>query len=70
VTLNNDDISLKMIKAGQAWWFKRYADTQSLSDRLIYSQAEDQSRRQQLGLWADPNPVPPWTYRHEQQQRQ
>ena len=70
VTLNNDDICLKMIKAGQAWWFERYADTQSPNDRLTYSQAEDQSRQQQLGLWSDPNPVPPWTYRHEQQQRQ
>ena len=70
VKFNNDDICLKMISTGQAWWFKRYADSQSLSDRLSYSQAEDQSRQQQLGLWADPDSVPPWTYRHEQQQRQ
>ena len=70
VSLNNNDICLVMIRTGQAWWFTRYADSQSPSDRLAYNEAEDQSRQQRLGLWADPNPVPPWTFRHEQQQRQ
>ena len=61
----NDDICLRMISTGHAWWFKRYADSQSPNDRLSYGRAEDQSRQQRIGLWAHPNPIPPWTYRQQ-----
>lgn len=50
-------LSLEMVKRGYAWHFKKYS-----SDPVL-ANAEINARRQRLGLWADPNPMPPWTYR-------
>lgn len=63
VLFYNKDVCLQLIQEGFAWHFKRYADSQSKSDRESYSQAEETSRQQKLGLWADEHPVPPWQYR-------
>ena len=50
-------MSLELIKAGLAWHYKRYS-----SDPVL-AKAEEQARRQKLGLWSMPNPIPPWEYR-------
>ena len=46
-----------------AWHYKKYQGEQSPSDRMKYSDAELEARRHKIGLWHDPNPVPPWDYR-------
>lgn len=38
---------------------------QSLEDRRLYAAAEDAARGKRVGLWSNPNPVPPWDYRKE-----
>jgi micrococcal nuclease len=64
VTVNGVDVSLEQVKAGMAWWYRKYAKEQSPSDRRLYEQAEQQAQAQRLGLWADKNPTPPWDFRH------
>jgi endonuclease YncB( thermonuclease family) len=63
VLLNREDVNLEQIEAGMAWHYKKYQGEQSSSDRITYSDAEREARRQKLGLWRDPEPVPPWEYR-------
>lgn len=52
------NVNLEMVKSGYAWWYKKYAP---LDDDLRV--AEERARTDSLGLWADPNPVPPWEWR-------
>ncbi len=47
----------ELLKAGLAWWFRRYSKDVSLGDM------EDEARLAKRGLWADPEPVPPWEWR-------
>jgi endonuclease YncB( thermonuclease family) len=63
VLLNGEDVNLEQVEAGMAWHYKKYQGEQSSSDRITYSDAELEARRQKLGLWRDPEPVPPWEYR-------
>jgi endonuclease YncB( thermonuclease family) len=52
------DISpISLVKAGLAWHFKRYS-----SDKVLAAE-EEAARKAQRGLWAMPNPVPPWDFR-------
>jgi micrococcal nuclease len=50
-----------LVRAGYAWWFRRY----SADDRLATLEA--QARSGYRGLWADLDPVPPWEWRRSQQ---
>ena len=66
VYLENRDINLEQIRAGYAWWYRAYAQEQSIDARLSYERAEIEAREQRLGLWADKYPVPPWAWRRTQ----
>jgi len=48
----------ELIKAGLAWWYRKYSKDESLGA------LEAEAREAKRGLWADPNPIPPWVYRH------
>ena len=63
VLVNGEDVNLEQVEAGMAWHYKKYQGEQSPSDRVKYSDAELEARRHKLGLWHDPNPIPPWEYR-------
>lgn len=47
-----------------AWWYRQYAP----NDRSLQA-LEEEARRERRGLWADPNPIPPWDFRHGGNQR-
>jgi hypothetical protein len=48
----------------------KYQREQSVSDRIEYSDADREARRQKLDQWCDPKPEDPWEYRQaEQEQR-
>jgi endonuclease YncB( thermonuclease family) len=66
VLLNGKDVNLEQVEDGMAWHYKYYQREQTLTDRVEYSDAELEARRQKIGLWRDPNPVPPWDYRQAQ----
>lgn len=58
VYVGETDVSLELVRAGLAWHYKRYSKDTLLSD------AEVTARRNKVGLWVDPDPVPPWAFRH------
>jgi len=59
------DINLQQIEAGCAWHYKQYQRQQKPDERVRYSDAEARARSGRLGLWQDPDPVPPWKFRRE-----
>jgi endonuclease YncB( thermonuclease family) len=61
---NREDVCLDQVKAGMAWHYKQFESEQTPSDRREYASAEDAAREARLGLWSQPNPVPPWDFRH------
>lgn len=69
VIMNGEDVNLEQVEAGMAWHYKKYQSEQSTVDRMKYSDAELEARRRKLGLWHDPNPVPPWEYRQAKREQ-
>lgn len=63
IIVGNIDANLEQIKAGLAWHYKKYQKEQTLEDRSLYAQAEEQARAEKLGLWKDAEPIPPWDWR-------
>lgn len=61
VYLGDSNINLAMVADGHAWWYRYYAP----NDRLL-EQTEQKARQQGVGLWASPDPVPPWDWRRSQ----
>jgi endonuclease YncB( thermonuclease family) len=55
-----DGMSLnrELVKQGWCWWFRKYAPNDTELKDL-----EASARRQQIGIWSDPQPVPPWEFR-------
>lgn len=64
VVADNVDCGLRQIDLGLAWHYKAYAKDQTREDREAYASAEDKARSERRGLWSDPDPMPPWEYRH------
>jgi endonuclease YncB( thermonuclease family) len=50
------DVNREVVAQGYAWGFRRYPD----DPELLALEAE--AREKGLGLWADPNPIPPWEW--------
>jgi endonuclease YncB( thermonuclease family) len=61
VYLGERNINLAMVTAGHAWWYRYYA-----RDDHLLEAAEGRARTAKLGLWAEPDPVPPWDWRRQQ----
>ena len=56
--LDGVDINLEQVKRGMAW-----VNLEQDKDP-VYQQAEMQVRSARIGLWSQPNPLPPWEYRN------
>jgi endonuclease YncB( thermonuclease family) len=54
------------ILSGMAWWYQDYAKDQSAEDQGRYESAVTEARKRKLGLWSEPNPIPPWAWRRGQ----
>jgi endonuclease YncB( thermonuclease family) len=55
---DGDNLNHEIVRAGLAWWFRRYAP----KDREL-EELEAEARQARRGLWVDPNPIPPWEWR-------
>ncbi len=64
VLLDGKDVNFAQLRAGLAWYFKKYERDVAADRRQPYADAEREARQARRGLWADPNPQPPWEYRH------
>jgi endonuclease YncB( thermonuclease family) len=63
VLKDGHDASLEQLRAGLAWHYKQYQREQSRADRSAYAEVENAAQLAHAGLWRDPAPVPPWTWR-------
>jgi len=57
------DAGHAQLSVGLAWWYRKYAKEQSPEDRGRYESEEQEARARRVGLWQDPDPVPPWEWR-------
>ncbi|MBX7132191.1 MAG: thermonuclease family protein [Fimbriimonadaceae bacterium] len=64
VIADGEDVCLDQVRSGLAWHYKRYATEQPANQQTAYASAEAQARQEKFGLWSQPNPVPPWEFRH------
>jgi endonuclease YncB( thermonuclease family) len=53
------DARHELVKAGLAW-------TSEKSPNPELEQLKEEARRNNIGLWKDENPTPPWVYRRQQ----
>ena len=60
VFIGNTCVNEEIIKAGMAWVYDYYCKD---SVCLDWKQSEKQARETRIGLWSQPDPVPPWNYR-------
>ena len=60
------DTGLAQLSVGLAWWYRAYAKEQSPQDRGAYELSEQEAKAKRVGLWRDPEPVPPWDFRKAQ----
>jgi len=58
VWVNGKDANLEQVKRGMAWVYAKYAND------AAYFAAERAAKNGRIGLWNQPNPTPPWVFRH------
>jgi endonuclease YncB( thermonuclease family) len=64
IRFEGSDINLELVREGLAWHYKHYASDQFPGDAVLYAQTEQEARSAQRGLWAYPDPIEPWVWRH------
>ena len=52
------NVNHALVKEGWCWWYRKYAPRDTMLQGL-----EKDAREARKGLWADPQPVPPWIFR-------
>ena len=57
LTVDGEDVSLALARAGLAWYYTKYSRDPELAE------AEMTAKSAQLGLWSHSAPTPPWEFR-------
>ena len=57
VYVDGIDVNRELVATGFAWVYRRYSNDAELQE------LESGAKQKGLGLWADPNPIPPWEWR-------
>ena len=55
---DGSNVNHELVKDGWCWWYRKYAPGDTVLETL-----ETEAREAKRGLWADPQPVPPWEWR-------
>lgn len=55
---NGTNVNHILVKEGWCWWYRKYAPGDTVLEGL-----ERDAQEWRRGLWADPQPVPPWEWR-------
>lgn len=62
VHIDGINVNHEMVRLGMAWHYTHYSDDKTLAA------LEQEARKNKAGLWADPNPVPPWEFRSKKRE--
>lgn len=65
VMIDGKDANLAQVKAGMAWWYRRYQREQAAQQRADYEAVEATAKAGNEGLWQDLGALPPWEWRHK-----
>lgn len=57
VSVDGLDVNAAMLEEGMAWHYAKY------DDREVMAARQEAAKQEGFGLWADPNPIPPWEWR-------
>ena len=66
VTVFQRLVNEELVNAGFAWIYTRYCD-RPICER--WKVLEQEAREAKRGLWADPNPIPPWEFRRKKRSK-
>lgn len=69
VSCDGVDAATKMLQLGLAWHFTRYAHSQPQEEAVTDRREQDTAKLSGLGLWSQPNPISPWTWRAQQREK-
>jgi micrococcal nuclease len=58
-SINGVSINEQLLNAGLAWHYKYY------DKNVTWAEFELEARKDKKGLWAQPNPTPPWDFRKQ-----
>jgi endonuclease YncB( thermonuclease family) len=53
------NLNRELVKRGLAWWSDKFA-----ANDATLKQLHESAKASHTGLWADPDPVPPWLFRN------
>ncbi len=56
--LGSKHVNQEMVRAGMAWWFRRYAPRD-----MELRELEERAREAGIGLWTDADAIAPWNFR-------
>ena len=60
------NINQEMVRSGYAWVYQRYCDRSFCEYWLAL---ENEAKTGKIGLWQEPNPIPPWEWRRYKKNR-
>jgi micrococcal nuclease len=64
IYVNGLDANPDQVRSGFAWVFGKYIGNAGAHIQASYRQAKTEAWEQQRGLSSEPDPIPPWEYRH------
>jgi hypothetical protein len=64
VIVDGKDAGMEMLRQGFAWLHDRYITEASTEIQETYRKAQGEAKAERLGLWSDPNSIPPWIFRN------